>query len=389
MNYICIQCGESFSVTADQFGKRGKCPHCRATILMPRFRENYQAGAMPELRPPSLWLDHFLAALITLSLHLLIVAAILWIPWKAREDGVAGGIGPVLIAELPSFTIAERPPELSLSTEMLSPSRTSLQAVWDESLQLPSQADSPPIRSESNFSAAFGGMAGNLSPERPQPTGSLAAGGQESFEELVNRLKQEGLDITLTFDSTGSMGGEIQQVKQQIERIGSLLIRLVPKTRISICTYRDRGDKFLATGLPLTENLSEVAAFLEPITAEGGGDEPEAVQAGLRWAIEHNTYRRQARKMILIFGDAPPHASAQTECLKLASDFRRVGGIVSTVTCRSARRLEPFVEIAQLGGGESFLTSNEREIMSQLVVLVFGSEHRAKVLELFQLMSEQ
>jgi hypothetical protein len=32
------------------------------------------------------------------------------------------------------------------------------------------------------------------------------------------------------------------------------------------------------------------------------------------------------------------------------------------------------------------LTSDQRQIMTQLMVLVFGSEHRAKVLEAFKLL---
>ena len=59
---------------------------------------------------------------------------------------------------------------------------------------------------------------------------------------------------------------------------------------------------------------------------------------------------------------------------------------MSTVTCRSRQPLPEFYEIAMAGGGEAFLTTNEREIMTQLMVLVFGSQHRQKVLEAFRLM---
>ncbi len=38
------------------------------------------------------------------------------------------------------------------------------------------------------------------------------------------------------------------------------------------------------------------------------------------------------------------------------------------------------------GGGEAFLSRNDREIMTQLMVLVFGSEHRDKVVEALELM---
>jgi hypothetical protein len=220
---------------------------------------------------------------------------------------------------------------------------------------------------------------------KPSP---VNAEGEGDFGNLISRLQKDGLDIVITFDSTGSMQGEIDQVKSQIGRIGSALFQLVPKTRIGICTYRDYRDSYVVKGLPLSDNLAEVVLFLEDIEASGGGDKAEAVEQGLRWSIEKNQFHRQARKVILLFGDAPPRGSALLTCEKLASDFRKQGGIVSTVTCRSDRRLDEFVAIARIGRGESFLTRNEREIMAQLMVLVFGSKHRGKVVEAFNLLAE-
>ena len=59
---------------------------------------------------------------------------------------------------------------------------------------------------------------------------------------------------------------------------------------------------------------------------------------------------------------------------------------MSTVTCRARRKMPAFVEIAEAGGGEAFLTTDQREIMTQLMVLVFGGRHRSKVLEAFKLL---
>jgi hypothetical protein len=47
-----------------------------------------------------------------------------------------------------------------------------------------------------------------------------------------------------------------------------------------------------------------------------------------------------------------------------------------------------FYAIADAGGGEAFLTTDERQIVSQLTVLVFGSQHREKVLEAFKLLDK-
>ena len=127
--------------------------------------------------------------------------------------------------------------------------------------------------------------------------------------------------------------------------------------------------------------------LLSASPANGGGDRPEAVHRGMRWAVENNELRSNSRKDILIFGDAPPHRQHLEECLSIASDFaRQQKGVVSTVPCRSDVRLPEFVEIAQMGGGEAFLTTDERQIMTQLMVLVFGSRYRGKVLEAFRLL---
>ena len=218
--------------------------------------------------------------------------------------------------------------------------------------------------------------------------GGTSGGG---WEGLLQSLQRNGLDICLTFDSTGSMGGEIDEVKGQIERLGSTLLRLVPKARISICTYRDRDDAYVVRGLPLTNDLQTIETYLSRVSAGGGGDHPEAVHEGLRWSVESNSFRPRARKVILLFGDAPPHKEHLSTCLRLASDFHGIQkGVVSTVTCRARGRmkLREFVEIAEVGGGEAFLTTDERQIMTQLMVLVFGSRHRAKVLEAFKLLEE-
>jgi Mg-chelatase subunit ChlD len=214
-----------------------------------------------------------------------------------------------------------------------------------------------------------------------------ASGGGEDFDGLIQRLRRDGLDIVIVFDSTGSMSGEINEVKDQIDRIGGVLTQMVPKTRISIVTYRDETDSYLVKGTPLTSSVDTVTLYLDEIRAAGGGDEPEAVHSGLNWAMSRNRFRSRARKVVLLFGDAPPHRQYLGDCLNLAQNFnQQQGGVVSTVTCRASRRMDEFVEIAQMGGGESFLTSDEREIMTQLIVLVFGSEHRRKVLDAFKLL---
>ncbi len=387
MNLLCIKCGQGFSVSLEQFGHRGRCPHCHATILIPKFAP-IQKGSAVGIVAPTLWVERVFAALVALGAHLVLLAIVAMIPSQFQERGTMGSGEEIQIGFLP----LQRPlkndiRELQLNAENIQSNRVEFKNISEDSFSTQSRTEV--LRELSNAGGTSGGSNAGVTVERSSPMdiGEIG-GGQEAFTELVSRLQKEGLDIAILFDSTGSMGGEINQIKDRISEIGRILFQLVPKTRISICAYRDRTSDYVVKGLPLTGDLGELVGFLSQFDAAGGGDDPEAVDEGLRWVIENNEFRQTARKVILIFGDQPPHAGHQVDCLKFATDFRRGGGIISTITCRNTKPLKEFVEIAQLGGGEAFLTNDHRQIMSRLIVLMFGSKHREKVLELFKLLEK-
>ncbi len=315
---------------------------------------------------------------------------LLFLALFATSEGSGEGLSEnVLIGELPSIVLGPNQEE-QLSTE--APAATQSTASTEESLEV-----GPPVPvstttetlSDETFAVASPSSGGGSTSSFDLGAVSIGGGsmGGGSWEGLIQNLRRNGLDIVITFDSTGSMGGEIRAVERQIHRIGTTLLKLVPKARIGLCTYRDDGDDYVVRGLPLTNDIAAIDRFLSGVEADGGGDEPEAVHQGMEWSMKNNQFRGSARKVMLLFGDAPPHPQHFPRCLALASDFQRTQkGIVSTVTCRHGAPLREFYDIARAGGGEAFLSSNERQIMTQLVVLVFGSAHREKVVEAFKLL---
>ena len=320
-------------------------------------------------------------------IHTLALVPLALVPWGDLSDGEFGEGDQILIGQLSRQQLVQTPDEKLQDVEIESSLNESQSDSLESGLFSPLAQD--PLAAQA-FDMSIGApvSGGTLSFNiESLNQDSVLAGGREDFGKMITRLKKDGLDIAIVFDSTGSMQKEIDQVKNQIERIGNALFKMIPRTRISVCTYRDDGDEFVVKGQELTDQLGKVVTFLNGISAAGGGDDPEAVDVGLKWAIETNSWRRSARKVILVFGDAPPHANKVVDCQRLASDFRhKQRGIVSTVSCRRKQPLNSFTRIAQLGGGESFLSQDEREIMTQLMVLVFGSKHRRKVIEAFDLM---
>lgn len=388
MRLTCMHCRRGFTITAKQLGRRGWCPHCGAAIQLPDADDpnSQEEDVLPE---PTSWWKNSVSALGSVIFHTLLILVLTWF----QCAGPAGN-GPgeeVLIGELPDVQLGtgsgaeelespEQPSQVQtdqLEELQVEPAQSAESSLDEELVVRPSASGG----ASSSFSVgATGGGSG----------GGGAGGGGGGWDKMLQGLRRHGLDIVIAFDSTGSMGGEINEVKRQIRRIGGALIKLVPKARISICTYRDDGDDFVVRGSELTGEIAEVEAYLSQISAEGGGDEPEAVRDGLQWSIRNNQFRPHARKVILLFGDAPPHREQLQECLELAAQFRgQQGGVVSTVTCRAPKPLTEFQQIARAGGGEAFLTGSEREIMTQLVVLVFGSRHRGKVIEAFRMLGDE
>ena len=386
MNIYCIHCGEAFTITADQLGKRGKCPHCKGTVMLPKSKLQYGAKER-RLDPPSRSMETSLSLFSALLVHILALIPLALIPWGDFSSGNIGEGDQILIGQLSREQLVQTPTEKLQNVEIENPINDTQSDSLESSLFSP-LAESPLAMEEFDIAIGAPVSGGSLSFNiESLNQESVLAGGREDFGKLVSRLKKEGLDICIVFDSTGSMQKEIDQVKNRIERIGNTLFKLIPRTRISVCTYRDNGDEFVVKGQELTDKISKVVGFLANISAAGGGDDPESVDAGLAWAISNNSWRRSARKVVLVFGDAPPHANKVNDCQKLASDFRhQQRGIISTVTCRQTKPLESFTRIAQVGGGEAFLSQDERQIMTQLMILVFGSKHRRKVIEAFDLM---
>jgi len=385
MQLSCVHCGKQFTISVDQLGGTGRCPHCRGEIHLPKAEDpNQQIDELPVEH--NSWWENSISGLASLVFHLILILIFALIKFGGQSgEGLAED---VLIGELPSVQLGDAQDE-ELSQEEQPKSEESAEEL-DEMLEV-----EPPIEPTTDSFAdeqlaivspsTSGGDSGSFDlGSMSVGGGSMAGGGWDGF---LQNLRRNGLDIVITFDSTGSMGGEIREVKEKIKRIGGTLLKMVPKARISICTYRDNGDAYVVQGLPLTSEIAEIDAYLSGISADGGGDTPEAVHEGLRWAVNNNQFRTNARKMLLLFGDAPPHPQDHGTCLSIASDFQREhNGIVSTVTCHSGSPLREFVEIAEMGGGESFLTSDDRQIMEQLIVLVFGSKFRSKVLEAFEIM---
>lgn len=116
------------------------------------------------------------------------------------------------------------------------------------------------------------------------------------------------LDLLFILDTTGSMGEEIQRLKTTIELINLNLSSLSsrPRIRFGLVLYRDRGDEYVTQTVPFTEDLESFQASLNRVEADGGGDDPEDLQAALQAALRLS-WNRGGIRLAFVVTDAPPH----------------------------------------------------------------------------------
>lgn len=187
-------------------------------------------------------------------------------------------------------------------------------------------------------------------------------------------------DLAFVIDTTGSMGGLIEGVQRRmIEIVESLAKAVDIDVRLAVVEYRDHPpqDTMIFRMHPFTGDFREVKEYVDSLHADGGGDGPEAVFAGIVAACQNLSWRPHARRMALLVGDAPPHgvgcpgdAFAQGcpsgETIESTSAKAEQTGV--TVHALGLRRecFVSFERIARLTGGRFYQEGRGRDAMDEI-----------------------
>jgi hypothetical protein len=125
-------------------------------------------------------------------------------------------------------------------------------------------------------------------------------------------LASTKLDIAFVVDTTGSMKDDIKAVKDSLfEIVDHITARTEGlEIRFGIVSYRDHPPQdrtYVTMVFDFTEKIKRVHGLISELKPSEGGDTPEAVADGLFDARTKLTWGRDAYKVLLLVGDAPPH----------------------------------------------------------------------------------
>jgi|GEM_PF-2465620 len=131
---------------------------------------------------------------------------------------------------------------------------------------------------------------------------------------------EQGIDIIFAIDTTGSMFDDIAAVKTAATQIVNDLDSRGVDYRVAVMNYEDFpvspfgesgcGDTTFHDVLGFSKDRSSIVSAIQSLTLRCGGDFPEAVLSASMHAVDSNslgTWRKNAKKAIILMGDAPGH----------------------------------------------------------------------------------
>ena len=341
--------------------------------------------------PKRVWLG-LLAA--SVAVHIAAVGSVLVLLFGGDRGGGDGEPSVIISAG------EQGPQELDLeSQEQIAPQPVEdavAELDLSELMQVPLDTDFNDMMMDNATMAAIAPampMPSAAVTQRALPGGGLIDGVPQSFADYIAHLQNTGIDVVFAIDATGSMVWVHRKVRERMAQLAGYVRSLVPLARFGIIAYRDYNDYEFVTRISQPSfDIEKGRGFMAAIDAVGGGDVPEAVTQALRDAEGKVAWRPGAQRVVIIIGDAPPHARETTEAAQIAERMKSRGARLSFLDSRveANRRLlgrhkqadsgadllrqgvmPQFKRLARLGGGTAATLAAERQLMKTLALLIF------------------
>jgi Mg-chelatase subunit ChlD len=184
-----------------------------------------------------------------------------------------------------------------------------------------------------------------------------------------------GMDLVLAVDTTGSMGGVLDDIKTNILTLFKNLGALGAGVRVGLVDYKDLCDVNMLRQMPLTAiddpgGISALTSFVASMQAGGGCDWPEKMDLALN-AAASMIWRGTVPASIVVIADAPAHPEDESTSYSIAGAFvsKIPGGQVSLVDTGSGGH--PFMQSLPRYGGGQYVTY-DGDILKSLYPAISG-----------------
>lgn len=162
----------------------------------------------------------------------------------------------------------------------------------------------------------------------------------KTVQEDVTR-REQGLDLVLVGDLTGSMRSYHQLLKEQFSSLYGTLFPMIQNLKIGIVFYLDHCpgyvEPYVTRVQPLTSDQQLLQKFIDETHTGHGGDEEEALEDAFH-DVNNMNWRQISSRSVVLFGDAGPHepneCPNQHSYFDLVKEMEKQSIVINSVFCR-------------------------------------------------------
>jgi hypothetical protein len=207
------------------------------------------------------------------------------------------------------------------------------------------------------------------------------------------RTSATPLDVELAIDTTNSMGPSLARIQRNAEKLVTSIQAHAPGAHVALVQFKDFDDTpEYELVQPMTGDPKAVAAAASQLSAGGGGDNPEAYNVVFRNSFADSAvgWRDNARKVVVVVGDAEPHGAGAAHfpgCLDASPDPHRLSTRRELASMKASGRT--LIMVRQAATATADLTCYEslsaaaypggeaRDAGSGLISVILGTVYRA------------
>lgn len=173
---------------------------------------------------------------------------------------------------------------------------------------------------------------------------------QDFMQGTPAKISGEPVQVAFVLDDTGSMGGSINGVKQNIRDF----LKDLGQGRAAIITFKDSPE----LDQQFTNDIGALESTLSSINGAGGDDAAEDVSGGMETALEDLNWQNGMKKAMVVVNNAGAHDCGKLS--NLATEAKNQGLRVFTVADVNANlcKEEIKTEIPSKTEGETFSISD-------------------------------
>ncbi len=188
-------------------------------------------------------------------------------------------------------------------------------------------------------------------------------------------MANETIDVVISFDTTGSMSGYLNQVRTDSKAVVERLFGVIPELRMGVMAHGDYEDAkrtYLLKKRDLTANRDAILKFIKTTRGTAGGDAPEAYEYMLREA-KGLKWREGSARVLVVIGDEIPHNTTyrgnkdHIDWKKELADLVNLGVKIYAVHVGGAKRSKRFYATLATKSGGTYLTLDQLKNVSDLL----------------------